>query len=145
MITDSDSEPPFDRITIPDVPPLKHQEAASRRLFSQRRSSALMIWVVALPLYVVACAAMKTLFHRNLPLLSSFDEIQRSLGPAMTLLLFLILPLGGILAILKSSLHMNRDLYAHKRFFQIRMTLLNGVLSVVALSIILLYLTSALL
>ena len=127
---------------LPVVPPLRHQETALRQLFTQRRSSALVIWVVALPLYVIMCAVMQMLFHKDLPLMVSFEEITKDLDPFMAAFIFCILPFAGLVAIVSSSMRVGHGASSQRTFIQLHLTIFNAVLSVLVIAVMMVYLLS---
>ena len=132
-----DLEEKLRSITLPDVPPLKHQDTVMRGLFTERRTKALVIWIVAVPLYMVACGAMKTLFHAGLPFQSSMEEIRLSLGQPVSIIAFLFLPFFGLAAIAASSVRLRQDDAGSGRYLVAHLSPANAVLALLALSIVL--------
>ncbi len=125
----------FGDLRVPEIPPLKHQDTVMRELFSQPRSSALLIRIVALPMYVFACALMKTLYQSRLPFQSSMAQVRLSLGQPMAIVLFCLLPLIGLLTVVVSSVRIKKDPASRHSFIAVHVSRLNAVLALLALSI----------
>jgi hypothetical protein len=125
----------LEEVTIPDIPPLNHHDAMREYVLSQRRSSAVTVWMIALPLYVLGCAAMKVMFHAGLPFETSLRELQGSIGTAMSLALLIVLPLGAGVILVRPSIRLKRERVSRHRIVEIRMSPLNAAMLISALSL----------
>ena len=92
----------LERLEVPKVGDVGHQEYVRRVILSAPRSAALTLWYILIPGYLLLCVLMKASFGVEPHLFAVFDGIVRELGAsplgqALPALLFLGLPMIAVL------------------------------------------------
>ena len=92
----------LERLEVPKVGEVRHQEYVRRVILSAPRSAALTLWYVLIPSYILLCALMKAVFGMEPHLFAVFDGVVRELGAsplgqALPALLLLGLPMLAVL------------------------------------------------
>lgn len=92
----------LERLDVPQVGDLQHQEFVRRTVLSAPRSAALTIWYVLIPAYLLLCTVMKMAFGMEPHLFVVFDGIVKDLsgsplGQILPVILLLGLPAAAVL------------------------------------------------
>lgn len=133
-------------MNLPD-PDIKPDESVKITLTQAKKSAAVGVWLVAVPLFFLFCITMKYIFMINLHFVDVFEEVVSALDKSagtkwLSPLLFVGFPLIGILLNLLAIMHFEVNRTKQQMIVTVKMKWLNIfilLLSGMIVSIFLLY------
>ncbi len=131
----------LETLSVPDVANLKPPEELKITLLSAKKTAAIGIWLIAIPVYFLFCVFMKYYFHFNLHLFDIIIEIMASMDKKPGLhflspLLLAGLPLLCIFLNLLAILHFNYNKINRELLISIKLKWKNMILIFVSATII---------
>ncbi len=75
----------------PKVSQLKHQDMLEKAITSAKDKSVLSVWLLSIPIYILAALLMKSYFMRSTTLFSNLHELAQRME-YMSILFFVVLP-----------------------------------------------------
>jgi len=104
-----DSVKDLENMRVPE-PPIGQHEPLKVALTGAKKSAALGVWLVIVPLFFLGAVVMKYMYHVNLHLIDIFEEWMAHLDrdPTsrwITPVFFVILPLAGLLVNILAIAH----------------------------------------
>jgi len=82
----------LDQISKPEVSGLKHEDMLAKSITKVKDKSAVSLWWLSIPVYMVAAFTMKSFYTPHLSIASALHELFDRKG-YLAVLLFLILPI----------------------------------------------------
>ena len=130
----------LENMSVPD-PPVESNEPLKLTLASAKRSAAVGVWLVAVPLFFLCAVVMKYFFHLNLHLIDVFEEMMVHLdgNPStkwMTPVFFVILPLVGVLLNVVAIVHVEVRKALHQLVVTIKLKPVNILICCVSLAVV---------
>jgi hypothetical protein len=126
----------------PDVQASQYQQLFKLTLVNTQKSAFWGVWFLVVPLFFFACVVMKYLFNIKLGLSDTFIETMAALdtkssgGHILTLLLFIVLPMAGIVLNLLSVMHFVYDKAERSLVVTLKLRWFNIVLAVISLAVV---------
>ena len=139
----------IDKIDIPRFDDLPHAALIKPAILDARRSAAIGFWLVATPVFFLACVAMKYFLLWNTGIIQNFEAFWQALdrdrlGFWLQPLVLVIAPAAALLMNLLAVLHIQYDPGRKELNINVKLRWKNLLLAAVALAVLLVFLLYAL-
>ena len=81
----------LDQMSKPEISDLKHADAMGKAIVKVKDKSAVSLWGLSIPFYLLAAFVMKSIYTPGLSVVSAFHELFEMKGH-VAVLIFLVLP-----------------------------------------------------
>lgn len=139
----------IDKVDIPQFDDLQHATLIKPAILDARRSAALGFWLVATPVFFLACVVMKYFFMWNMGIVQNFEAFwlaldRDRLGFWLQPLILVIAPAAALLMNLLAVLHIQYVPGRKELNINVKLRWQNLLLAGVALGVLLVFLLYAL-